>query len=185
MMAAAAKSLQDAQALAAATEQKMKDLTTAMAAIEQQKVAQQETMTKTQNAVPVLKAALEQAKSALALLPDNADIKASAEGLATVVDRQEKSLPVMVEQIAAMDKQMTDTKTEIEAAAKVVADAKQTMQTADAAMKTLTAEIPQVEAQVTAANTVLSTAEQAVQAAAAVVESRRQQLRPQVQVTQN
>lgn len=184
-MAAAAKSLQDAQALAAATEQKMKDLTTAMAAIEQQKVAQQETMTKTQNAVPVLKAALEQAKSALALLPDNADIKASAEGLATVVDRQEKSLPVMVEQIAAMDKQMTDTRTEIEAAAKVVADAKQTMQTADAAMKTLTAEIPQVEAQVTAANTVLSTAEQAVQAAAAVVESRRQQLRPQVQVTQN
>lgn len=185
MMAAAAKSLQDAQALAAATEQKMKDLTTAMAAVEQQKLVQQETMTKTQNAVPVLKAALEQAKSALALLPDNADVKASAEGLATVVDRQEKSLPVMAEQIAAMDKQMTATKAEIEAAAKVVADAKQTMQTADVTMKTLTAEIPPVEAQVTAANAELSTAEQAVQAAAAVVENRRQQLRPQVQVTQN
>lgn len=185
MMAAAARSLQDAQTLAASTEQKMKDLTTAMAAVEQQKVVQQETMTKTQNAIPVLKAALEQAKSALALLPDNADVKASADGLATVVDRQEKAIPVMIEQIAAMDKQMESTKVEIEAAAKVVADAKQTMQNAEAAMKMLTAEIPPVEAQVTAANAELSTAEQAVQAAAAVVENRRQQLRPQVQVTQN
>jgi len=184
-MAAAAKALQEAQALAAATEQKMKDLTTAMAAVEQQKIAQQETMTKTQNSVPVLKAALEQAKAALALLPDNADIKSSADGLAAVVDRQEKSLPVMTEQIAAMDKQMTATKTEIETAAKTIADAKQTMQTADATMKALTAEIPPIEAQVTAANTELTTAEQAVQAAAAVVENRRQQLRPQVQVTQN
>lgn len=185
MMATAAKSLQDAQALAAATEQKMKDLTTAMAAVEQQKIAQQDTMTKTQNSVPVLKAALEQAKAALALLPDNADIKASADGLAAVVDRQEKSLPVMTEQVAAMDKQMAATKAEIDTAAKTVADAKQTMQTADATMKTLTGEIPPIEAQVTAANTELSTAEQAVQAAAAVVENRRQQLRPQVQVTQN
>ncbi len=185
MMATAAKSLQDAQALAAATEQKMKDLATAMAAVEQQKVAQQETMTKTQNSVPILRAALEQAKSALALLPDNADIKASTEGLATVVDRQEKSLPVMTEQIAAMEKQMVATKAEIDAATKVIADANQTMQTADATMKTLTGEIPPIEAQVTAANTELSTAEQAVQAAAAVVENRRQQLRPQVQVTQN
>jgi hypothetical protein len=50
-------------------------------------------------------------------------------------------------------------------------------------MQTMTAELPPIEAQLATANGELATAEQAVQAAATIVESRRQQLRPQLQLS--
>ncbi len=61
MIAAAQKTMQDAQAAVTANDQKMKDLTASVATMEAQKVAQADLMTKTQTAVPMLKAALEQA----------------------------------------------------------------------------------------------------------------------------
>jgi hypothetical protein len=51
-------------------------------------------------------------------------------------------------------------------------------------MKALAAEAAPIEAQVTAANAELATAEQAVLAAATVVESRREIIRPQLQLSQ-
>jgi len=184
LIAAAQKTMADYQAAVTANEQKMTDLTATMTTIEKQKVAQQEVMTKTQTASPMVKAALEQVKAALAVLPDDAEIKASVDGLAAVSDRQDKSIVAMTEQIAAMDKQMVATKTEVDAAVKLIADSKAAMVTADQTMKALTVEATPIEAQVTAAGTELATAEQAVVAAATVVESRRQQLRPQLQVSQ-
>ena len=184
LIAAAQKSMQDAQGVVAANEQKMKDLTVAITTLEQQKVTQTETMTKTQTASPMVKAALEQVKAALAVLPDNADIKASLEGLAAVSDRQDKSIVTMTEQIAVMEKQMTASKTEMEAAAKLVADSKVAMEAADQAMKSLTVEAAPIEATFIATSAELVTAEQAVLAAATVVESRRQVLRPQLQLSQ-
>ena len=184
LIAAAQKSMQDAQGVVAANEQKMKDLTVAITTLEQQKVTQTETMTKTQTASPMVKAALEQVKTALAVLPDNADIKASVEGLAAVSDRQDKSIVTMTEQIAVMEKQMTASKTEMEAAAKLVADSKVAMEAADQAMKSLTVEAAPIEATFIATSAELVTAEQAVLAAATVVESRRQVLRPQLQLSQ-
>ena len=89
----------------------------------------------------------------------------------------------MTEQIAVMNKSMADAKTEIEAAVKTIATATETMQTAEKSMQILTAEVPAIEAVVTTATADLTTAEQAVGAAATVVENRRQQLRPQLQVT--
>ena len=71
----------------------------------------------------------------------------------------------------------------IEAAVKTIATATETMQTAEKSMQILTAEVPAIEAVVTTATADLTTAEQAVGAAATVVENRRQQLRPQLQVT--
>ena len=184
LVAAAQKTMQDYQTAVTTNEQKMTDLTAAMAAVEKEKVAQQEAMTKTQTAARMLKAALEQVKAALAVLPDNAEIKASVDGLAAASDRQDKNIVVMAEQIAAMDKQLVATKAEIDAAAKLVADSKAAMVTAEQSMKALTAEAAPIEAQVAAAGTELATAEQAVLAAATVVESRRQQLRPQLQLSQ-
>ncbi len=182
-IAAAQKTMQDAQATATASDLKMKELTVSVATIEAQKVAQVDVMTKTQTAVPLLKAALAQATAALAALPENAEIKTTTESLAAVTDRQEKSIVVMTEQIAVMDKSMTDAKTEMEAAAKTIATATETMQTAEKSMQALTAEVPAIEAVVTATTTALTTAEQVVGAAATVVETRRQQLRPQLQLT--
>lgn len=184
LVAAAQKTMLDYQTAVTANEQKMADLTVAVAAVEKQKVAQQEVMTKTQTAAPMVKAALEQVKAALVVLPDDAEIKASVDGLAAASDRQDKSIVAMTEQIAAMDKQMVATKAEIDAAAKLIADSKAAMVTAEQSMQALTAEAAPIEAQVAAAGTELATAEQAVVAAATVVESRRQQLRPQLQLSQ-
>ena len=184
LVAAAQKTMQDYQAAVTANEQKMTDLTVAMAAVEKTKVAQQEVMTKTQTVSPMVKAALEQVKAALVVLPDNAEIKASVDGLAAASDRQDKSIVAMTEAIAAMDKQMVDTKVEIDAAAKLIADSKAAIVATEESMKALTVEAAPIEAQATAAGTELATAEQAVLAAATVVESRRQQLRPQLQLSQ-
>lgn len=184
LMAAAQKTMQEAQAVVTSSDQKMKDLTVAMTTMEQQKVAKQDVMTKTQTASPMVKAALEQVKAALAVLPDNADIKASADGLAATIDRQDKAIVAMTEEIAAMDKQMTASKADLDATAKINTDSKTAMQTADQMMKALAAEAAPIEAQLAAANAELATAEQAVQAAATVVETRRQVLRPQLQLSQ-
>jgi len=140
-------------------------------------------MTKTQAAVPLLKAALVQATAALAALPENAEIKSTTESLAAVTDRQEKSIVGMTEQIAVMDKSMVDAKTEMEVAAKTIAAATETMQAAEKSMQALTTEVPAIEVVVTTATVALSTAEQAVVAAATIVEARRQQMRPQLQLT--
>ena len=182
-IAAAQKTMLDAQAAVTANDQKMKDLTVSVATIEAQKVAQVDVMTKTQTAVPLLKAALVQATAALATLPENAEIKSATESLAAVADRQEKSIVGMTEQIAVMDKSMVDAKTEMEAAAKTIATATETMQTTEKSMQALTAEIPAIEVVITTATAALTMAEQAVGAAATVVETRRQQLRPQLLLT--
>jgi len=183
LIAAAQTTMQDAQAEAAANELKVKEMTASMAATEIQKVAQLDVMKKTQTAVPILKSALEQVKAALAALPENAEIKTTTESLAAVADRQEKSIVTITEQVAAMDKSMTDTKTEVDAVAKVIVAANETMKAAETSMQTLTAEVPAIEAVVTSSTAELTTAEQAVEAAATVVETRRQQLRPQLQLT--
>jgi len=184
LITAAQKNMADYLTVVTANEQKMTDLTATMTTMEKEKVVQQEVMTKTQTASPMVKAALEQVKAALAILPGNAEIKASVEGLSATVDRQDKSIVVMTEQIAAMDKQMVATKAEVDAAAKLVAESKAAMVAAEQSMKALAVEAAPIEAQVTAAGTELATAEEAVQAAATVVESRRQQLRPQLQLSQ-
>lgn len=184
MIAAATKTMQDAQTMVASSEQKMKDLAASMTAMEQQKAAQKDLITKTETAIPNVKTALEQVKTALTVLPDNPEIKASADALAATIDRQSKSIVTMTEQIAEMDKQMTASKTEMDAAAKAIVDAKASMATAEQTMKTVMAEIPAIEAQLTAANAELSNAEKAVEAASAVVENRRQQIRPQLQLSQ-
>ena len=64
-----------------------------------------------------------------------------------------------------------------------MAVAKETMQSAEKMMQSLTAEVPAIEAVVNSTTNDLTIAEQAVEAAATVVESRRQQLRPQIQIT--
>ena len=182
-IAEARKTMQEALATVTINDQKMKELTASVAVLEARKAAQVDVMTKTQTAVPMLKAALVQATAALAALPENADIKSATESLAAVADRQEKSILAMTEQIALMEKSMADAKAEMEAAAKTVVTATEIMQTAEKSMQTLTADVPAMEAVVTTATAELTTAEQTVGAAASVVETRRQQLRPQLQLT--
>ena len=182
-IAAAQTAMQEAQGIVTANDQKVKDLTTAVATMEAQKVVQLDVMTKTQTAVPLLKAALVQATAALAALPENAEIKSSTESLAAVADRHEKSIVVMTEAIAVMDKAMAAAKTEMDLSVKTIATATETLQATEKSMQALTAEVPAIEVIVTTTTGELTTAEQAVAAAAAIVEARRQQMRPELQVT--
>ncbi len=182
-IAANQESIQSAMETVAANDQKKNDLTTSVTATEAQKAAQAELMTKTQTAVPILKAALAQATAALAALPDNAEIKSATDNLAAVAERQEKAIVTMTEQIAAFDASIAAMKAEMEAAAAAMINATEMMQVAEKTTQTLTAEIPTVEAIVTDASAELKMAEQAVEAAATVVETRRQVLRPQLQFT--
>lgn len=182
-IAASQESIQSAIETIAANDQKKKDLTTSVTATDAQKAAQAEVMTKTQTAVPILKAALAQATAALAALPDNAEIKSATDNLAAVADRQEKAIVTMTEQIAAFDASIATMKAEIEAAAAAMVNATEMMQLAEKTKQTLTAEIPTVEAIVTGTSAELKMAEQAVEAAATVVETRRQVLRPQLQLS--
>ena len=182
-IAAAQTAMQEAQGIVTANDQKVKDLTTAVATMEAQKVVQVDVMTKTQTAVPLLKAALVQATAALAALPENAEIKSSTESWAAVTDRQEKSIVGMTEAIAVLDKAMAAAKSEMELSVKTIATATETLQATEKSMQALTAEVPAIEVIVTTTTGELTTAEQAVAAAAAIVEARRQQMRPELQVT--
>jgi len=183
IIAEAQKAMQEAQVVATANDQKVKDLTASIVATDAQKVALLEVMKKTQTAVPMLKAALEQVKAALAALPENAEIKSTTENLAVMADRQEKSIVTITEQVTAMETSMATAKTEMEVAAKTVVTATETMKSAEQTVQKIVAEVPAIEAVVTSTTAELTTAEQAVQAAATVVETRRQQLRPQLQLT--
>lgn len=182
-MAAASKQVEESNAAMVAMEKKVADVTASMVAADGQLVAQKDLMTKTQNAVPALKAALEQAQAALAALPGNAEIKASVDNLAAVADRQEKSLPGMAEKVAEMTKQMEGMKAEIDAAGKSAAESKVAMAAADEKVKSLAAAMAPVAGKLKAMQEQLAAAEQAVAAAQGVVETRRQQLRPLLQLS--
>ena len=182
-MATAAKTAEESRTAMTAMEKKAEEVTVAMNLVNAQMVAQQDLMNRTQNAVPSIRAALEQARGALALLPDNAEIKASIENLAAVADRQEKSIPVMTEQIAAMGIQIEALKVEIETAKKAAAESMVALAASEEKVQALAAEMAPVEGRLKEMQGQLATAEQAVQAASGVVESRRQTLRPLLQLT--
>lgn len=183
LMAASAKVVEESRALMTAMTAKVEEVTAAMVTTNDQMVAQQDLMTRTQNAVPTLKTALEQAKAALTLLPDNAEIKTSTEHLAAVVDRQEKSLPVMTEQIAAFGKQLETMKAELDAAGRSVEESRVAMVASEEKVKAIATELAPLENRLKEMQGQVSTAEQAVEAASGVVEARRQLLRPLLQLT--
>lgn len=182
-MATAAKTAEESRTAMTAMEKKAEEVTAATDLVNAQMVAQQDLMNRTQNAVPAIRAALEQVRGALALLPENAEIKASTENLAAVADRQEKSIPVMTEQIAAMGVQIEAMKVEIETAKKAAAESTVVLAASEEKVQSLAAEMAPVEGRLKEMQGQLATAEQAVQAASGVVESRRQTLRPLLQLT--
>ncbi len=161
-----------------------KKLLTEMATVEEMVASRQKLVTQFEQAQPALKAALEQARTALALLPDDAEIKASAEGLAAVTDRQEKAIVAGKEQIAAMLLTAQKAKADAEAATKSMEAAAMEMAKANEMAAKLIAEAAPLQQQLDTAKGELAAAEQTVQKAQEIVEARRQQIRPQLQLSQ-
>ncbi|MFN9974849.1 MAG: hypothetical protein ACK58T_33645, partial [Phycisphaerae bacterium] len=77
-----------------------------MKAAEQKMTEQQLALAQLEKAQPMLKAAVTQTQADLALLPEDAEIKASAESLAAIADRSDKAAVTGKEQLAEMVKLM-------------------------------------------------------------------------------
>ena len=89
----------------------------------------------------------------------------------------------MAEKIAEMSKQMEGMKAEIDAAGKSAAESKVAMTAAAEKVQAVVAGVAPVEGRVKTMQEQLAAAEQAVTAAQGVVESRRQLLRPMLQLS--
>lgn len=184
MIEAMTKTMADAKAAMAAGEQKSRDLTATMGKMAEQKTSVGEMLTKTQTAVPMVAKALEQLQAALVVLPDSPEIKSSAEGLAAAVDRQQKSIVTMTQQLVDLDKQMAELKVAMDTTQKVIADSAIAAEKAQAMVTGLQTETAPIEAEFGTVSAKLQSAVEAVEAAENVVENRRQQLRPQLQLSQ-
>jgi hypothetical protein len=160
------------------------DLQARIAATKQQEQQQQDQATKHTQAIPALEAALQQAQTAIALLPEDVAIKASVDSLTAAVTAKKEALTGLQ---AAVVKSQTSAKADDSA----VATANQGIKTAQ---EQLTAEQTKLAALQTAneplaatvqsATTEFQTAESQLQQAVEVIEARRAQLRPAIEVTQ-
>lgn len=178
------QAVETSQSTVSESEQMMKKLKTDLAALEARMTEQQKALAQKEQAQPVLKAALEQARTALTLLPADAEIKASTDALTAVTERQEKAITAEKEQVATMVQAGEKLRGEADAAAKAMVTAQQQMQQAQAMVARLTTEAAPLQKQLEAAKNELAAAEKAVRSVQEVVESRRQQIRPQLQISQ-
>lgn len=175
---------QESMAAAAVSAEMIKKLTDDAASVEKQIADQKLALAKNEKALPMLKSAVEQAQAAVAILPNDAEIKASADALAAVAEKSGKSITTINEQLAAMTAAMEKLKADRDASEKAMAAAQLQSEQAQKMMETLTAESAPLQQQAAAANAELATAEQQVLQAQQIVEARRQQLRPVLQITQ-
>lgn len=183
-IAASQKVMTDSQAVITQADQTLRTLTTDLATVEKQQADQAATIKKNEEVQPMLKMALEQTRAALALLPEDAEVKASADGLAAVADRQEKALVTMKEQLAVMAQTMQKVQADMKATSESMAAAQVQMTQAQEMIAKLTAEAAPLQQQAAVSKEELAKAEQAVQQAEQVVEARRQQIRPHLQLSQ-
>jgi WD40 repeat protein len=155
-----------------------------MKAAEQKMTEQQLALAQLEKAQPMLKAAVTQTQAALALLPEDAEIKASAESLAAIADRSDKAAVTGKEQLAEMVKLMEKARLDRETADKARLTAQTQMEEAAKQVEAIKVETAPLEQAAQAAATELAAAEAKVQEALQIVETRRQQLRPVLQISQ-
>ena len=144
---------------------------------------QKKQITQRENAGPMVRAALEQAKAALAVLGDDAEIKSSVDGLAAVVERQQSEVVAGKEQVAAMTQTSSALQGELQSAARTLTEAEQQMTTAVKMVEQLKSESVPLLQQVAHEESALKAVEESLKQAEAIVENRREQLRPQLQLS--
>ncbi|MCA9035509.1 MAG: hypothetical protein KDA91_10270, partial [Planctomycetaceae bacterium] len=109
-----------ARMMMTAAEQTMKQKLAEMAEVQKLLDVQQKQLAQREMAQPMVVSALNQARAALAVLAEDAEIKASAATLENIVQRQEKEIVADREQVVAMTQAAAKLNAESDAAAKAM-----------------------------------------------------------------
>lgn len=171
------------QAIAAA-EKKMADMNAVIVATAKQQGDLKTNAGQHEQAIPVLQAAVEKLKSVSTMLPEDAEVKASATALEKTTAEKVAALASLKQQMTDAAKKMADSKAVVTATLAAAEVAKKEMAEGQKVAERLTAEAVPIAAQVAAAKAKLQAAEAQLAKVQAVVEARRQKLRPQLQVIQ-
>ncbi len=163
--------------------QKSDGVKQSMAAGQAQVAARTAAVAQSEKAVPVLVASLEQANGALKLLPEDAELKQSVQTLAVVLDRQQKQIPAEKQEIVKLNEQVAAMKTEMDGLQKSLAEMQTAMQTSTKQMQEIQAGMGALETQAREMSERFAAAASAVDAASGTVESRRERLRPLLQLS--
>ncbi|HIE99343.1 MAG: c-type cytochrome domain-containing protein [Fuerstiella sp.] len=166
------------------TQKKMAQLTTSVAGYGKEQTAVKDQVAKNEQAIPLLQAAVAKVKAASGMLPADAEIKNSAASLEKVAAARVVALAGLKTKLTTVAKQMKDAQTALAAANVTIATAQKEIAAGQEAMKKLTAEAAPIAQQVTDAKTKLQAAEAELGKAQAVVDARKEQLRPQLLMTQ-
>lgn len=183
-IAAAEQTVQAKTQVIAEAEKKMVDMNAVIAATEKQQGEMKTNAGQYEQAIPVLQAAVQQIKSVSTMLPDDAEVKASAAALEKTAAEKMATLTTLKQQMTDADKKIADSKAVVTATLAEAETAKKEMAEGQQITAKLTAEVAPIAAQVAAAKAKLEAAEAELAKVQAVVEARRQQLRPHLQITQ-
>ena len=162
----------------------MKKLTGEIVALEQQETARSQMIEKHKAAVPALQQALQQMKTVQATLPQDAQIKQSVDSLTKVAGDKSAALAELTKASTAAQQKMTQSKQTLKAVTETLTSLQQTMKQDEGSLAQMMTGIAPVQQKAEVAQAELKKAEEALGKAEAVVESRREKLRPQLQVTQ-
>lgn len=163
--------------------QKVTSVQQSMKAIEARMTAQKAAVVQSEKAVPVLKASLDQARAALAILPNEKALQDSVNALAAVLDGQQKQIPVLGEEVKALATQITMMQAEMVAMQKSMTELAASMQESMKLSEEIRAGMATLEGQAKEMESRFTAAIAAVDAATATVEARRELLRPLLQLS--
>lgn len=183
-MAATEQQIAASSQTIAASQKSVADMNAAIAAAEKQKASSKVLADSHAKAIPVLKTAIDQAKAASSMLPNDEDIKTSVSALEKTSAAKQQKLTELQQQMVAADKTMADSKAGIARATTAMETAKKEMTAAQQTLTKLAAEAAPMQKVAEEKKVQLAAVENEVTKAQAVVEARKQQLRPRIQVTQ-
>jgi WD40 repeat protein len=166
------------------SQKKMAELTASVTAYDKEQVAVNGQVAANEKAIPMLQAAVAQVKAASAILPADAEIKNSAVSLEKAAAARVAALAALKTKLTTVAKQTQDAKAALAAVNVTIASTQKEMAAGQEMMKKLTAEAAPIVQQATAAKATLQAAEAELGKAKAVVDARKEQLRPQLLVTQ-
>jgi hypothetical protein len=168
----------------AAKQDEAQKMTAAITALQQQETQRAQMIEKHKSAIPALQQAVEQMKAVQAALPEDKEVQQSIAMLTQVSTDKATALDQMTKDSAAAQQMLTETQQSLKTVQESVASLQQTMQQDEAALTEMMAGVTPMQQTAAQAQQMLKQAEEELSKAEAVVEARKEQLRPQLQVTQ-
>jgi WD40 repeat protein len=166
------------------SQKKMAQLTASVTAYVKEQTAVTGQVATNEKAIPMLQAAVAQVKAASEILPADVEIKNSAAALEKAAAARVVALAALKTKLTTVAKQILDAKTALTAVNVTIATTQKELAAGQEMMKKLTAEAAPIAQQATAAKAQLQAAEVELGKVKAVVDARKEQLRPQLLVTQ-